>query len=440
MVAWKGYSVQMEHTVEIKKIITGGKGLGYLPDGMVAMVPFTLPGEIVHAREIRRFSGYVAMEAIEIQAPSRQRRIPPCPLFGTCGGCALQHAAYNLQLESKKNILLENLQRNHVHLTDATIHDTVPSPETFHYRYRVRLHLAANGTLGFHRQLSNEVVSVERCPLTTDPINQAITFFRTLAEQLAPNCSAIELLQSPLDDQIIAVLHLRKKMQVTNNLMELLAGHDSISALFSKEKHQLRQFTPRQHNTILRQKFTLPDHSYMLSWDCGCFFQVNAAQNARLVDLVCQLAGNLHHQQVLDLYCGMGNFSLPLAYMGAHVLGIEQNRGSITWAKQNADQAGLPHCSFQKKMVASALAELSTNGEQFDLVVLDPPRQGVGKAMQLLAALNAQRIISISCDPATLARDLRVLTDCGYSVRSVFPVDMFPQTHHIESVVLLEKN
>lgn len=176
----------------------------------------------------------------------------------------------------------------------------------------------------------------------------------------------------------------------------------------------------------------------ILSWSGGCFSQVNPGQNEQLIRLICEAAGDLHGKTILDLYCGMGNFSVPLGRCGGTVTGIEGNQESIHWAEKNARQAEIK-ARFFVADVRSALEQLVEQGEQADLILLDPPRSGVGKNITLLPQLEPEKIIYVSCDPATLARDLNLLCPAGYQISRVIPVDMFPQTSHIETVVLLER-
>ncbi|RWX45061.1 23S rRNA (uracil-5-)-methyltransferase RumA [Candidatus Electrothrix aarhusensis] len=184
------------------------------------------------------------------------------------------------------------------------------------------------------------------------------------------------------------------------------------------------------------------EKSCSLSWSGGCFSQVNPGQNEQLIRLVCDLAGalsrDLSGKTVLDLYCGMGNFSIPLGLCGGTVTGIEGNRESIRWAEKNAQQTGIL-ARFLVADVRAALKQLVNQGEKVDCILLDPPRSGVGKDIILLSRLEPEKIIYVSCDPATLARDLNLLRPHGYVVTQVVPVDMFPQTSHVESVVLLER-
>ena len=171
MVALNEVPVQTEHTIEIKKIISGGIGLGHLDDGMVIMAPFVLPGETVKLSEIKRFSGYIQAKPLQIERPSRKRLPPFCSQFGTCGGCALQHTPYPKQLAIKKEILARDPYRGHV-LPEEDIPLPVPSPKAKDIGINIRLHIAKNGSIGFHKMQSHELVQIEHCPLAAPALNE----------------------------------------------------------------------------------------------------------------------------------------------------------------------------------------------------------------------------------------------------------------------------
>jgi 23S rRNA (uracil1939-C5)-methyltransferase len=176
-----------------------------------------------------------------------------------------------------------------------------------------------------------------------------------------------------------------------------------------------------------------------LSWEAGGFCQVNLEQNSRIIETVLEFCRVEKTETVLDLYCGMGNFSIPLAMGAKEVLGIEGQASAIRSAKYNAANAGLTNTRFLKSSAHNACVELAEKGEQFDCVLIDPPRQGAPGLAGHLAKITIKRLVYISCDPATLCRDLADLTDEGFTITKIQPLDMFPQTHHIETVVLLEK-
>jgi 23S rRNA (uracil1939-C5)-methyltransferase len=435
--------MQMEHIVEIEKVIAGGKGLARLDTGKVIMTDFVLPGETVQLRELKQYPGYIEGQLVEIITPSATRIRPGCVYFEECGGCDLQHADYPEQLKIKKAIVKEAIDRVGILLPENGVQDIISSPAVWGYRYRLRLKIDRNGQLGFFKKRSNHFVAISKCPVATEHVNAALANLQTTGclKELAGNCNEVELLQSPLNDKITLVLLLKIKQTIPAAELQTIsdcAYIDCISGTTGKKYYPLVPQEPAP----LAQKISLPDLQQgcsTLYWSGGCFSQVNARQNGQLIRLACDLAGELKGKTVLDLYCGMGNFSIPLALQGAAVTGIEQNPESIRWARFNAESAGVV-CSFFVSDVLNSLRELTKNRQRVDIIILDPPRRGIGKAANLLPGLKPQQIIYISCDPATLARDLASLCDRGYSLDRLIPVDMFPQTHHIESVALLEKN
>lgn len=434
------YSNSMKHTVNIEKIIAGGMGLARPDNGKVVMVSRVLPGETVRVSVVKEHRGYIEAEPVELLTPSPARRIPECPWYGDCGGCDLQHCNDQAQLEIKKNIISEALERVDVTCSSECLSAPLPSPEPLAYRYRLRMKIDADGRVGFHSKGTNTIIPVMRCAVATDRINTAITFLQSvlLLKKTTGNCREIELLHSPADDTLTLLLPIKEKTQVVDSLLADLLDSPAIDQAAYKIDFHLHPGSLLP----LRQEFTLAtaqQNSCMLSWSAGCFSQVNARQNEQLVQLLCTLAGNLQNTTLLDLYCGMGNFSIPLALQGAAVTGIELNRESIKWAQCNAETAGVT-CRFFAADVHNSLQELVRNKEQVDTIVLDPPRRGIVKTAGLLTRLYPQKILYISCDPATLARDLAIICKRGYSLKQLIPVDMFPQTHHIESVALLKKN
>jgi len=441
----------MEHTLKITKVIAGGKGLGTLADGMVMMVGGVLAGETVIAIETKVHRGHKEGNLVGIVEAAPERVVPPCPHYGLCGGCDLQHAAYPAQLAIKGQILRESLLRARLDLPGDQPGPALASPTALHYRHRVRLHLDQSGQLGFHRSGSNAVVPIQRCLLATEPIN------RTLAglveggwpERLSEQIAAVELIHSPADDRVILALQPRLSHPLTAaqaaDLLNRLSRADLADRVFLQTEQPGRRraddSAASADSAALAQDFVVQGHAYRLRWDHRCFFQVNALQNPRMIELALgPLFPRTKPCAALDLFSGMGNFSVPLGLCGAQVTGVEHNRAGVSWAERNSRAAGLATARFIAAGVEQQLNVLVERKARFDCVLLDPPRQGLGKAAVLLSKLAPERIVSISCDPATHARDLALLTGAGYRLTRVSAVDMFPQTHHIESVALLERN
>ena len=426
--------MQIQHLLEIQKIITGGMGLARLENGMVAMVPHVLPGELVEVEETKQHRGYVEASVLRIIRFSPDRRPPRCELFGRCGGCHLQHAVYAAQLAAKEGIVEEMLARAGLEPVRGMA-PILTAPQTMRYRHKLRLHMGRNGQIGFHQAKSNTLVPVCRCLLACDPINDALA--RLAAMDLGDSFAELELLCSPVDQGVAAIFRLKKKRQQVAE--KQLARIQEQSGLASIALRRGRAIEAVGDWFTLRQDFSVAEQEYALAWDCRSFFQVNPTQNEQLVRLVLQLTGEVSGKSVLDLYCGMGNFSIPLALAGAEVHGVEVNPHAIRAAADNAERAGLAdRARFTSMPVEKFVCTAIKTGPEF--VLIDPPRQGLGRAASRIAGLGAARIVYISCDPATLIRDLKIITERGYALTSLQPVDMFPQTSHIESVALLEKN
>lgn len=432
-------------TVHIDRLVHGGWGLSRLPSGKVALVAGALPGETVRIRILREAGGHVEAKIETLLQPAPERIHPPCPHYAHCGGCNLQHAEYAAQLGMKTGIVADSLRRGGLHEAAELLTPALPSPQPLGYRHRLRLHLQKTGHPGFHRRRSNSVVPVRHCLLATEGINAALArLVQETDTELLGRCGhALTLAQCPASGRLALVLHTdaplpRSLAQALAAMLGTLA--DVVCTEQGQHLHILHPHPGQDtegHDQALHQHFDLGDLAYTLSWSPACFFQVNCRQNAQLVALAVEAAGPAH--MVLDLCCGAGNFAIPLALRGAVVLGVESSAEAVRWARFNGERAGVREIRFTRAEAAQELTRLLRRGTCFDTVVLDPPRQGLGQAARLVPELFPDRIVSISCDPATHARDLRPMLAAGYRPVGIRPLDMFPQTHHIETLALLER-
>ncbi|MFH0781414.1 MAG: 23S rRNA (uracil(1939)-C(5))-methyltransferase RlmD [Pseudomonadota bacterium] len=445
--------MQLE-TIDIGKIVNGGYGLAHLASGQVVLVRHVLPGEtvIVDIEETRKNSPFAQVRQIVIPHPAR--RTPPCPYAGECGGCDLQHCEYPGQLEIKKGIVIDLLERsNRQTLRDCLplIAEPLPALEEFSYRQRLRLQVDKRGVLGFHRFQSHTLIPITACLLARPGLNHTLTVLRADPEghKLNSLASEVEVQENPHNNKTVVIFRLPRKARPADILTaeRFARGNDSVDRIFFSGEH-FSLMGPYGGKEGMAAGNVLGVHypaiaglsgDLHLNWEAGGFCQVNLQQNRFLIETVltfCQAEKGL---KILDLYCGMGNFAIPLALLGAEVLGIEGQGSAIRSAKNNAARAGLPHARFQQSPIHTACSELTANGARFDCVVIDPPRQGAPELAGQLAILTGKRLVYISCDPATLCRDLVALVQQGFSIKKIQPLDMFPQTHHIETVVLLEK-
>ncbi len=445
--------MQLE-TIDIEKIVNGGYGLAHLRSGQVVLVRHVLPGETVNVSIEKKRKNASFAHLQQIVAPHPARRIPPCPYAGQCGGCDLQHCEYRGQLQIKKDIVADLVQRsNRQALRDCLplLAEALPAPEEFGYRQRLRLQVDKGGVLGFHRFQSHTLIPIAACLLAGAGLNHTLTALRTdhAGRQLCSLASEVELQENPRIGSTVVIFRLPRKPRPADILTaeRFAESKDSVDRIFFAGEHfsLMGPYGGKEGvaaGNILGVHYPIIaglSEGLQLGWEAGGFCQVNLRQNRSLIETVlsfCQVEKGL---KVLDLYCGMGNFTVPLALRGAEVLGIEGQGSAIRSARNNAALAGLTNACFQQSPIHTACSELTLSGARFDCVVIDPPRQGIPELAGQLATLAGKRLVAISCDPATLCRDLVALIEQGFSIKKIQPIDMFPQTHHIETVVLLEK-
>jgi 23S rRNA (uracil1939-C5)-methyltransferase len=452
-----GKAAVNQETVRIDKVVAGGLGLARAASGQVLLIPGVLPGEVVTVRAARARKDYLEAELLALVSCHPERVVPPCPHFGRCGGCDLQHAAYPLQIEIKNGILREQLTRAGVLTRDGQggLAEPLASPSHFGYRQRLRLQVDASGRWGFFRSRSHELEAIGECPLAGAQINGVIKGFPAspALRRLLEHTLEVEVIASLGGDRVVLVMHLRRKARPADLQAASRVGAEltAVSAVFLEADGQLR-LGPFPTDAgglggdepgLVRLPFPpLPElgvPAYALLQEAGGFCQVNPEQNLRMIARMLAWLAGREVTRAADLFCGMGNFSIPLALTGCEVVGSDLQRSAIRSAVRNATAAGLHHCRFIQAAAAQAARDLAMAGERFDLIILDPPRRGCAEVIPLLAGLDADLLLYISCDPATLARDLAGLSGQGYRIEKIGMVDMFPQTAHLESMVLLSR-
>jgi 23S rRNA (uracil1939-C5)-methyltransferase len=433
--------------VKIEKVAFGGAGFGHV-DGKACFVPFTMPGDLVRARVKKEKKSYIEAELLELLTPSIERIDPPCPVFGDCGGCSMQQMPYLKQLAVKDELFSEQLWR-FAKVDSSKVLSIQPAEEPWNYRTRVQIKISwvSNRlTMGFYRPGTHIVVPFPMCCAIASPVINTIIseLQRCLPESPEPDKIPQIDISTGDDGQTIVIIH-------------YIGDHpDEVSDFFSK-CHECsipaatglwlrygRKNSLQLISGIGRLSYGLSANNLTgisnlrLSFSRGGFSQVNYLQNQHLVRLASEMSNLNGHERVLDLYCGNGNFSIPLALRSREVIGIEESETSIDAARENASSNNIGNASFYCADAEAGVSRLIEEGQQFDVVLLDPPRSGAARIMELIPAMKPAKIVYISCDPVTLARDIAILKKLDYSVVRSAPVDMFPQTSHIESVTLLE--
>ena len=426
--------------LHIDKCIYGGAGLARV-DGKAVFIPFTLPGELVEAEITKDNGSYANAELIEIHEASPARAVAPCQYFGACGGCHYQHASYTKQLEIKRKILLEILER--AHLSELPEIDILHS-EPLRYRNRIRLHLdRATSSLCYKKRSSNVNLPVNTCPIAAPILEQALQSLSTQADalHLGRSFEEIELFTNDSEGSLLVSLWTKAGTEMAKaqlkKLWPLLQIHlpqISGAAVFSipQSKHASSMLAQAGDATLM---YRAAGEEYRVS--IGSFFQVNRFLIDPLVELVTK---NASGGIAWDLYAGAGLFARKLTAAFQQVIAVEAAPSSVADLRHN-----LPESSH--RVIASSTLEflrrsLTKSGANQhprpDFVIVDPPRAGLGKEVtELLGQIRPTHITYVSCDPATLSRDLKSLLDSGYHLQQIHMVDMFPQTFHLESVVRL---
>jgi 23S rRNA (uracil1939-C5)-methyltransferase len=424
----------MNLELEIDALAFGGNGIGRL-DGKAVFVPFTAPGDRISCRIVRDKKRYAEGECVELLRPSMVRREPPCPVFGRCGGCQWQHLPYPDQCRWKEKIFTDLLERQ-AGASGAAVRPIVASPSQWHYRSRVQFKCrqTVDGfVMGFYRRASHFVIDVAHCPITEEPLNAVLRLFRRWLPS-SPCPGEIPQVDMDLGDDghVRTVVHyIGSDAGALFDYLYPLGKEAGVSIFVQQGRKE--SLTRVCGDEDLNIRVGAPPIE--VAYGPGGFAQINRSQNRTLVNEVEQAARMTGSEMVLDLFCGAGNFSLPMARNARHVIGIEGYAPAIEKARQNARTNGLENVEFH---AAAAEDFQSYLRGSIDVVVLDPPREGAWSVIKALLDTRPGRILYISCDPSTLARDLRPLLHGGYELSWSRPFDLFPQTHHIESLSILE--
>ncbi|TMB18741.1 MAG: 23S rRNA (uracil(1939)-C(5))-methyltransferase RlmD [Deltaproteobacteria bacterium] len=392
----------------------------------VVFVPYAAPGERVRAEVVERRAGYLRARVAAVLAPGPDRVLPGCRYFPTCGGCQWQHVAPPAQRDAKAAIVAEQLARV-AGVRDAEVLPTLASPADWHYRARVTLAVEGRRA-GYRRARSHALVEIADCPLADPSVSAHLEAARAWVAALRVPLRRVTVSAAPAGVALAASATARPgpaDLAASEALLARAAGVRGTVVTGAGVRLVAGDPTVR----------VALEPGLDLEVPADVFTQVNPGANQRLVETVLALGAFTPGERVLDLYCGAGNLSLPLARRGVSVLGIERSGVAVEAARANAARHGLPAATFRADDVARALASLPSGS--LDAVVLDPPRAGAADALPALAALRPPRIIYVSCDPATLARDVRTLLAAGYRLERVQPIDVFPQTYHVESVTKL---
>jgi 23S rRNA (uracil1939-C5)-methyltransferase len=384
--------------------------------GHVVFVPYAIPGETVKVEILEAHKRWAQARLLDVLEPSPHRVEPPCPYFGAgeCGGCHFQHIDYVVQAEFKRDIVIDQLGRVGG-LVGVSVQDIIGAAEPWGYRNHVQFSLTPDGRLGFLTADTHEVVPVQEC-LLLEPLLDELW---TALDMEWPQLHRLSLRCGSATGDRMAIFELDHyedfDIEVDFPVSCVLLLADGEVAVLMGSSHLVEHVAGRDYRV-----------------SAGSFFQVNTGGAEALVSLVHGYLAPMGDEILVDLYCGVGLFGLALADRVGRVIGVEADPSAAADFRHNAQ--GLDHVHLVEGPVKTSLPRVEG---PVDLLILDPPRSGAGRrVVGEIARLAPRRIAYVSCDPATLSRDARYLTEAGFHLEEVQPVDLFPQTYHVEAVAL----
>jgi 23S rRNA (uracil1939-C5)-methyltransferase len=443
------------YDIDIQGLGHSGEGVGRYQNFTV-FVPFALPGERVSVGITAVKKNYAKGELLKIETAAPERIEAQCPIYRRCGGCQMQHLEYEAQLEVKRQQVIDAMERIGK-LEHVTVHPVIGAQNPWYYRNKMQFPVGAAGrgvAIGCFAQGTHEIINTENCLIQHQSNNLIVREVRTIAERLGI---------TPYDEEtgsgilrhvlgrigtrtgevmvvlVTAAAELPRKEQIIAEIKQHIPGVVSL----------IQNINPKRTNIILGDrtvtlwgKDTITDYMGDFAFEISArsFFQVNSAQAEILYRKAVEYACLTGRETVIDAYCGTGTISLFLAQGAAKVYGIEIVEPAVRDARRNAERNHITSTEFIAGDATRVMPELYQQGVRPAVIVVDPPRAGCEQTvLETFAHLQPERIVYVSCNPASLARDLAILQELGYETVEIQPVDMFPQTYHVECVAMIER-
>lgn len=427
------------YQTEIVALSHEGRGVATV-QGKKKFLRGGLPGETVIAADTHKHNSYDEGEVVEVLTASVDRVEPVCIHTQRCGGCALQHLDAGAQIRFKEKMLMEQL----THIAGLEPQHILPPlvGPIWGYRHKARLGVKYVPTkqkvlVGFRESNGRYLADIQSCVVLHPSVGEKITALSEMIQTLSAYQTIPQIEVAVGDDATALIIrHLQplseedtaKLIQFAQtHVLEIYlqpAGPDSITKLFPKTDALLH--------------YALPKHNITLQFHPANFTQINPAINQQMVDRAIELLSPQPDERILDLFCGLGNFTLPLARYCAEIIGVEGEQKLVERAMSNAKLNGITHAHFYAADLSGDFSAAEFMQKPFDKVLLDPPRTGALEAVKLLSQLKPKLILYVSCNPATLARDAKVLVENGYTLTHAGVMDMFPHTSHVESMALFQ--
>ncbi len=442
-----------EYVVDVHGMGYEGEGVSKI-DNFTVFIPGALENEKVKIKIVKINKNFGFGKLMEVLEPSPDRAEPECAIYKRCGGCQLQHLSYGAQLKFKKN-RVEDCLRRIGKLEGFILHDTIGMDNPYRYRNKVQIPVGSRdgkAAIGFYAQRSHDIIDMDSCLIQNETADRVIGLVRGWVDR--HNIEAYDEQRSSgtlrnimvregfRTGEVMVVLVTRtKQLPHKEELVEALK--EGIPGL----KSVIQNINPKQTNVILTDECvtlwgsdTISDYIGEFRFNISplSFFQVNPVQTEVLYSKALEYAGLTGNETVFDAYCGTGTITLFLSKKAKKVYGVEIVPQAIENARINAEQNGVKNAEFIVGEAEKVIPDLIKQGVKADVVVVDPPRKGCGiELLEAIAGIAPKRIVYVSCDPGTLARDLGILKELGYETKEVQPVDMFPMTGHVETCVLL---
>lgn len=405
-----------------------GEGVARI-DGKATFIPFAIPGETVEVEIIEDKRKFRRARLTGIIEASSERNKPFCPHYYECGGCAYQHMSYSKQMELKQQVVSETMKR--IGKLELQVNPILGMEDPWRYRNKVTWHVnRINGKLrmGYYKNDSRQILDITTCKLISSEMENLSLFIKArLAEFSLPDHCEIVIRQSSRDQKLMLVF---AGAGTENASIQNLLDYPDLDSIYSLDD---------EYYTLLHGEPYLQEEINGVYYDISAlsFFQVNSLQARKLFDLVKQYADVKSSDRILDAYCGIGSMSLYLAQSARKVIGVESYPPAIQDAVHNTHKNKLRNCDFLTGACEILIPQLI---DEFELVVIDPPRSGCTEELiNGIARLAPESIVYVSCNPSTLARDLALFSRKGFEAVTIQPVDMFPQTSHVETIVLITR-
>jgi 23S rRNA (uracil1939-C5)-methyltransferase len=441
------------YEIEAEDLSQGGKAITKI-DNIAVFVDFLIPGDIAWIKITKVKPNFAEAVLLDITSPSPYRIEPNCLYFEKCGGCYWQNLPYEKQLQYKEGNLKDNLERIGK-INPSLVGEFIPSKEHFNYRNKVELTFSTENDetiLGFHyKGRFDQVIGINACNIASPITNKIISIVRRWAKD-----SGLKAYNPKIHDGFLRHLSVREAKntgEVLVNISTYFDGNDKkINNLFdslslivdsfywtiNSSKSDALKIT---HIKMVKKRPTITEDLHSITFEIGpeTFFQTNTYGAEKMIEVVKELADIKGNELVFDVYCGVGTFGLSLAKSVKEVFGVEVVPKSIEAAKRNAQLNGITNANFEAISIEKYIKQ-NPELKKYDLVIVDPPRSGLDNSViEAINKINPKKVIYISCNPSTLARDLKEFNSLGFEVKTIIPIDLFPQTYHLETITLLQK-